>query len=275
VVSRGGAANIGFGSYNVGMIFLVLVILLLPALGEAQELTRAQKEELLLEGNMSSERELSPGVMRVTLNDGIRQHAAIVESSRDTYRRNAAAYALDKALGLNMVPPTVIREFKGQPAGVNWWADDVAMNEQDRRKRETQPPDPDGWDKQMQSVRVFDELISNTYRNIGPEFFLTTLWDNLLITRDWKISLIDHKAAFRITRQLENPASLVRCDRGLLGRLRKLNREVLRQELGQYLSAEELDGLEARRELIVKHFDERIAERGEGVVLYDPPPRNF
>ena len=119
----------------------------------------------------------------------------------------------------------------------------------------------------MQAVRLFDELISNSYRSTRPEFLLTTLWDNLLITGDWKISLIDHKAAFRSTRQLDDPAGLVQVDRALFGKLRGLNIERLRA----YLTEEELDGLEARRGLLVRHFDERIASSGEAAVLYDLP----
>jgi hypothetical protein len=55
--------------------------------------------------------------------------------------------------------------------------------------------------------------------------------------------------------------------------LRELNQEVLQQKLGKYLTPEQLDGLEARWVLLVKHFDEQITSKGEGAVLYDLPPR--
>ena len=69
----------------------------------------------------------------------------------------------------------------------------------------------------MQAVRVFDELIANAYRDISPPLYLNAVWDNLLITRDWSIWLIDHTGAFGIRRQLRYPESLTRCDRTLLG----------------------------------------------------------
>ena len=180
---------------------------------------------------------------------------------------------LDKALELNLVSPSVERTVKGQPAAVVWWVDEVAMAEVVRRRKKIEPPDPDGWNKQMQAVRVVDELISNMYRDVSPVHYLDTMWDNLLITRDWRVWLIDHTHTFRISKQLENPQTLTQCDRTLLGKLRELTKEVLKQKLGKYLTPEQLDGLEARRELLVKHFDEQITSKGEGAVLYDLAPR--
>jgi hypothetical protein len=66
-----------------------------------------------------------------------------------------------------------------------------------------------------------------------------------------------------------DPESLIRCPRTVLARLRELNREQLQETLGKYLSMEQLDALEVRRKLLVRHFDDHIVSRGEGVVLYD------
>jgi len=183
-----------------------------------------------------------------------------------------AAYELDKALGLKLVPPSVTRQVRGRPASVTWWVDS-AMNELERRRKGIEAPDPESWDRQMQAVRVFDELISNAYRDVSPPLYLNTVWDNLLITRDWTIWITDHTGAFRSRKRLESPESLKRCDRALLRRLRELNREQLQRTLGQYLSSEQLDALEVRRELIVKHFDEQVASKGEAAVLYDLPAK--
>ena len=125
----------------------------------------------------------------------------------------------------------------------------------------------------MQAARLFDELIANTYRDIRPEFFTTSLWDNLLITRDWRIWLIDHKASFLTTGVLGHPESLTQCDGAVLGKLRTLNRKTFTQKLGKFLSAAQLDGLEARRLLLVELFDRQIAVKGEDAVLYDLPRR--
>ena len=216
---------------------------------------------------------------RAVLDDGARRHDASVVTedgsgpTRRNYRFNVAAYELDKLLGLNLVPPTVERLVNGRPASVTWWLDDFALNELDRRRKGIDPPDQDRWDRQVQAVRVFDELISNTYRDTAPPLYLNTVWDNLLITTDWTIWITDHTVAFRNRPVLQDPDTLVRCPRSLLGRLRELTRPRLQQTLERYVSSQQLDALEVRRALLVKHFDDRIESHGEGIVLYDLPPR--
>ena len=98
-------------------------------------------------------------------------------------------------------------------------------------------------------------------------------WIELLITRGWRIWLIDHTETFRVRKQLAHLQSLTRCDRSLLAKLRELNKEVFQQKLARYLSPEQLDTLEARRALLVNHFEEQISSKGEGAVLYDLPTR--
>jgi len=215
---------------------------------------------------------------RATLDDGTRRHDASVVTddgsgpTRRNYRFNVAAYELDKLTGLNLVLPSVERSVSGRPASVIWWIDDFAMNELDRRRKAIEPPDPNRWSRQVQAVRVFDELISNTYRDPAPPLYLNTVWDNLLITTDWRIWLTDHTGAFRTRQDLQDPDGLVRCPRAMLGRLRILNKALLYQALERYLSARQLDALEVRRVLLVRHFDHQIERRGEADVLYDLPP---
>lgn len=216
---------------------------------------------------------------RVSLDDGVRKHDALVETAdgsdptRRSYRLNLAAYELDKLLGVNLVVPSVARTVSGRPASLTWWMDDFAMNELDRRRRSIDPPDSESWNTQMQAVRVFDELISNTYRDTAPALYLNSVWDNLLIMKSWTIWLTDHTGSFRTRQRLEDEGSLARIDRAVWARLTKLNREQLQKGLGQYLSSDQLDALEVRRGLLVRHFEEQIASRGEGAVLFDLPKR--
>ncbi len=277
------------------MIFLSsLIILLLPLAAQAQPaaasaLTRAEQEEFLLKASIVSERPRNKYQSRITLDDGKRKHDANVETEDGTtatqrnYRFNVSAYELDKVLELNFLPPSIERAVNGRQASVTWWVDNVAMAEVDRRKKKIEPPDPQSWHQQMQAVRLFDELTANPYRNVGPKHPSPAgrdegpppdyEWGELLITRDWKLWLIDHTATFRTRKRLEHPQSLTQCDRALLRKLRQLNKEAFKQKLGKYLSSEQLDALEIRRQLLVKHFDELIATKGESAVLYDLPPR--
>jgi hypothetical protein len=176
-------------------------------------------------------------------------------------------------LSLKLVPPSVERQVSGRPASIIWWLDNVAMSEVDRRRKGIDPPNLESWRRQVQAVRVFDELISNTYRDTAPPLYLNSVWDNLLITTDWTIWITDHTGAFRTRQDLQDPASLIRCPRTVLGRLRQLNRQQLQQTLHRYLSPQQLDALDIRRALLVKHFDHLIDSKGEAAVLYDLPPR--
>ena len=268
------------------LVAVVIAVLSTPAYGRLQPaaasslVSRDEREAFLKTANFANDPPTDGRPSwRTVLDDGTRRHDASVVAAdgsgptRQNYRFNVAAYELDKLLGLNLVPPTVERSVNGRSASVTWWLDDFAMNELDRRRKRIDPPDPDRWDQQVQAVRVFDELISNTYRDTAPPLYLNSVWDNLLITTDWTIWITDHSGAFRTRQALQDPDSLVRCPRSVLGRLRDLNRPRLHQMLERYLSSQQLDALEIRRALLVKHFDDLIESRSERVVLYDLPPR--
>ncbi|MCW5981009.1 MAG: hypothetical protein KIT09_23205 [Bryobacteraceae bacterium] len=242
-------------------------------------LTDREKEEFLKRARIIASRALSQGItgsLRVTMTDGKITHDAHVQTIdefratftsalgselnfRDTYRGNIAGYRLGRLLLLDMIPPSVERKVGGKSAAVTWWIDDVLMTEKDRVQKKLDPPDRDRWNRQMHIVRLFDQLIYNTDRNLG----------NLVITQDWNVWMIDHTRAFRIQTTLRDPNNLQRCDRLLLEQLRKLDRESLTKALYPMLMKAEIGGILARRDLIVKHFEERIAAEGEDAVLYD------
>jgi len=269
-------------------LLILFLILVLPAAAQAQQQPRtpssletsAEREVFLLKANIVTEAPADGrSSWRVSLDDGNRKHDAGVETAdgsdptRRDYRFNVAAYELNKVLGLNLVVPSVERLMSGRPASLTWWLDNFAMNEMDRRRKRIDPPDLQSWNRQVQAVRVFDELISNTYRDTSPALYLNSVWDNLLITSEWTIWITDHTGAFRTRKQLADPESLTRCPRTVLGRLRALNREPLRRTLRKYLSSQQIDALDVRRALLLRHFDDQIASKGEAAVLYDLPPR--
>ena len=241
-----------------------------------------EKEQFLKDAKVVESKELSVGVtnsrkgVMVRESDGLRHdiHIQTVNISkaefegtrgkeinfRDKYQFNIAAYELDKLLGLNMTPPSIEKKVGGSSAAITWWIYDVLMTELERTKqKKVDPPDPDSWNKQMYIVRVFDQLIYNTDRNLG----------NLVITKDWKIWMIDHTRGFRIMRTILAPVNLVKCDRKLLARLRELSKDEVKQKMKGWLTGMEIDGLMARRDLIVKFFDEQVKKKGEAAVLYD------
>jgi hypothetical protein len=228
-------------------------------------MSRGEMEQFLQHARVVRKQDTSKGVTgtrRVTLSNGTLTHDASVQTIdesrtvfqatngrtefnfRDTWRFNVAAYLLDKLLDIDMIPATVARPFDGKDASFTWWVDDVLMDEGARLKRNVAPPDSRLWNEQMWIVRVFDQLIYNTDRNLG----------NLLITKDWHIWMIDHTRAFRVQRELKSPGNLTNCDRELLGKLQTLNAGLLKKAMGDYLGPGEISGLLARRDAVVTLF---------------------
>jgi len=236
-----------------------------PALAQAAPLTRAQKEEFLLKAKIVKTQSAPKGVtntVRATLDDGSLTHQASIQvideyktkfetptgteiNFKDTWKFNLAAYKLDQLLGLNMIPVTVERRYKGAPGSFTWWVDDILMDEVDRTKKKIEAPDTDNWNAQMHCVRVFDQLIFNVDRNL----------QNLLIDKNWQIWMIDHSRAFRMLTSLRESKNLEKCDTALLERLKGLTAETLKKELGGYLTAPEIKGVLTRRDRIVKTFE--------------------
>lgn len=254
-----------------------------PAADQASPMSRSQQEGFLLNAKIERRRPAGKGVTgseRGTLSDGTFEHDAHIQAIneektsftstrgtelnfKDSYKFNIVAYRLDQILGLNMTPVSVERRVAGKSSAVTWWVDNVLMDEEARRKNGVSPPDNDAWNHQMYAVRVFDQLIYNTDRNLG----------NLLIDKSWQIWMIDHTRAFRIKTTLENPKNLVMCDRKLLENLRKLDEDTLMEKLRPLLNKTEVKAILARRDLIVKFFDNAVKEKGAGAVLYDLPQR--
>lgn len=241
--------------------------------------SRAEKEQFLLTAKIERRKDAGKGITgssRATLSNERGTHDAHIQTIdeakakfetpmgtefnfKDTWKFNLAAYILDRLLDINMIPVTVERKVEGRSASVTWWIDDVLMDELQRRNKKVEPPNPETWNRQMYIVRVFDQLIANTDRNLG----------NVVITKNWDIWMIDHTRAFRLTTQLPEPKNLVKCDRYLLANLRKLDKAILKEKAGKYLNGMEIDGVLARRDAIVKLFENKIAAEGESAVLYD------
>ena len=271
-------------SLKVALVVLSTLALSTPVLhaqiapASAPSLTPAQMEKFLLSARIQNMRTAGEGVTgsrRATLTDGQLTHdvhVQVIDESKpifdagtvreigfkDTYRYNIAGYRVAVLLGLDNVPMSVERVVDGKSAAVTWWVDDVLMDEGDRLKNQVSDPDPQRQQRNIHLMRVFDALIYNTDRNQG----------NMLWSKDWKMWLIDHTRAFRLQRELRNQAQLDRVDRELLQAMRGLTVDSVSKAAGRSLNRDEVQSLIARRDLLVKFFDSRIAERGEAAVLY-------
>lgn len=178
---------------------------------------------------------------------------------RDSYIFEAAAYEIDRMLGIGRIPPTVIRHVKGQPGTVQIWMEGVTPEDIMLAEDRLDPPDTTYWWQQKTIMWVFDALIANTDRNQG----------NLLIEEDWDLWFIDHTRAFRETSVLIDIEELNTCERRLLEAIRGLDKKTIQTLMEPYLTSKEISKLLLRRDKLIKHFEKRIKKRGEDKVLYD------
>jgi hypothetical protein len=238
-----------------------------------------EMERFLLTAPIKNRARAKKGVtdtIRATLSDGTLTHDAQIQTVdieralfqagkaseagfKDTYRFNIGGYRLARLLGMNNVPMSVKRRVDTKDAAVTWWIDDVQFDEEGRLKQaQRQGPDPERTAKQNATRLVFDELIQNRDRNQG----------NLIWTKDWTLWLIDHTRAFRMGKELMKPEQLTRCDRALLDAMRRLTFEEMSKAMGDVMRKDEMEAVMFRRDLLVKHFEARIARIGEPLVLF-------
>jgi hypothetical protein len=186
-----------------------------------------------------------------------------------------AAYRLDNLLGLDMIPVTVEREFKGKRGALSLWATvEISLLKIEEQKIEI----PVGVRRQIDDkkyvTRAFDCLIANEDRT----------QQNVLYTKDWRTILIDHSRAFRSSKgfterlmfgknglKKHTDGSLIlfrRLPRPFVEKVKTLSYGNIKEAVGPYLTAEEIDAILKRKLLLLAEVDEMIKESGEDKVLY-------
>jgi hypothetical protein len=266
-------------------VLLAMVLVLAPRLAAPQTvaLTPEQMAVFLAKAAIVKEKATSDGVtrpVRATLSDGVLTHDAQVQTVdqakavfdagkasevdfKDSYRYNIAGYRLAQLVGLENVPMSVPRRYKGKDAAVTWWIDDVMFDESGRQKLPNKlGPDEERTQKQIHVMRVWDELIQNKDRNAG----------NILWTKDWTLWLIDHTRAFRSGESLLKPNDLVRVERTMFDKMKQLTEPALSETMKGILTRTEIRAMLKRRDAIVRHFEKLIAERSDVAVFFTLSP---
>jgi len=189
----------------------------------------------------------------------------------DSWKYEIAAYEMDKLLGLNMIPPTVEIRFQENRGSCQLWEDTEMSLLQ---KNEKKIPTPGGlktvnWNKATYLQRAFDNLIANEDRHAN----------NILITKDWRMLLIDHSRSFRssgkFTKDLiytekhrEGPKLMSLLPRAFVEKIKGLTFEQIKGVVGEYLTDAEINAVLTRKELVLKEIDRLIKLNGENNVLY-------
>jgi hypothetical protein len=167
----------------------------------------------------------------------------LVDEGDRRYEHEVAAYRLDRLLNHGMVPPTGQREVGGMPGSIQLWMENV-INEEDRVSEDIQLSDPVENQHQRDHAAVFDLLVFNVDRH-GSNMFISTV--------DEKVWLIDHERAFKpeipSRYYLEDARS--KLDEDLRELLVELDVELVREELSEFLTGEQIDALLERRDLLL------------------------
>jgi hypothetical protein len=191
------------------------------------------------------------------------------------WEHEIAAYGLDKLLGLNMIPVTVEREFKGKPGALSLWATvELSLLKIEEQKIEIPGAVRKQIDDRKYVTRAFDCLIANEDRT----------QQNVLYTKDWRTILIDHSRAFRSSKEFTErlmfgknglkkhaDGSLIlfrRLPRSFVDKVKTLSYGNIKEAVGPYLTAEEINAILKRTPLLLAEVDEMIKESGEDKVLY-------
>jgi hypothetical protein len=182
----------------------------------------------------------------------------------ESYKSEVAAYKLDRMLDLNMVPPTVERRYENQPASAQLWVDNVLMLSETKKKG-LKDPNPARWNQNLHRAMVFDNLVGNIDPNEG-----NWLFDGL-----WNFFKIDCTRCFTDTMKMPHDVkkAIRRIDRPFFDRVKALDRDAVRKEIGDLLTENNaLPALFRRRDSIVKDFEDLAKQLGEAQVFEAPGP---
>jgi hypothetical protein len=223
--------------------------------------------ELLETAEVVAVEDVGMGVMKprkVTLKKGSNTfHAAYKPIKRgrhkgfwESYEAEVAAYEIDRLLGLDMVPPTVVRRVQSDKGSLQLWAEECHLY----RDVQGETPQTQEWSHQLSRMKMLDVLINNTDRNA----------QNFLVDPHFHIILIDHSRAFGTgNKMLKDPKKLpVQFDRMLVEKLKALNREELEARLDKLLMGGQIKNVLKRRDVLLAHLEKLIKERGEARVLF-------
>ena len=260
-------------SRRIYSLALALLVVGMPAGAETESsktwLGRHQEIEKLLEtAEIIDVEDVGTGVTKpkkVTLRNGDSTfYAAFKPIKRgrqkgywESYQAEVAAYRLDKLLGLDMVPPTVVRRIDKKQGSLQFWVDDCQLYSE----VEGETPRSPAWSQQLSTMKMFDVLIANEDRNA----------QNFLVDPKFVVVLIDHSRAFITSNaMLKSKDKLpIQFDRDLVAKLKALDRETLDTHLDGLLMGGQVKAVLKRRDGLLKYLDELIQKKGEGQVLFE------
>jgi hypothetical protein len=265
-------------------IFLFLSLsILAPAQFTSEDIAKREEiEEFLKSAEITRAEEVGEGVTapwRVYLKKGEEELSAcwknpegVQKGHLEGWQYEIAAYRLDKLLGLNMIPPTVEREFEGQKGSFQLWVL-TEFSLLDVMEQGIPLPDknPEAtvFNRGKYLTRAFDSLIANEDRT----------QQNIRYTKDWRTILIDHSRSFRSKKKYRKKLlygkngskekQLFRqLPRTFVEKVKALDFDKIKKAAGPYLTDDEISAVLDRKKLLLAEIKEMIEEMGQDNVLY-------
>jgi hypothetical protein len=269
--------SLGLGLAVIG--FAVLV----SAQFTPEDLAERQKwEDFLLTAEITASRQMtgreavtSPWVLTLKKDEVTRQALWKNPEGRmagyiEGWKWEIAAYLLDKYLELNMVPPTIERRYHENRGSLQLWIDDcITLRDKEEKKIKIPSIKIFYWNRATYLQRFWDNLIANEDRH----------QNQILITKDWRMILIDHSRSFRSSgkfaksliyteKHKEGPKLMSELPRAIVEKAKALTFDSIKGVVGEYLQDDEINAVLVRRDLILAEVDKLIQKNGEEKVLY-------
>ena len=273
-------------------VFLTIALFILASQGyvvngqftPAEIAQRQEIEEFLKTAEIVSSADIPEGVtkpIRLFLKKGDVERSGAWKNPTgrqqghlEGWQYEIAAYEMDKLLELNLIPPTVERKFKGRRGSLQFWVESQYSELIISEQRIGIPRSKFNNKENMKYLaRAFDCLIGNDDRT----------QQNVLITKDWRVILIDHSRSFRSSKKYTKklmfgkkglkkaggrPILFRRLPRAFVEKVKALNYEDIKNAVGPYLTEKEIKAILIRKELLLKEIEEMVKEQGEDKVLY-------
>ncbi len=263
-----------------GVLILAVTSILFPQFLPEEIASRPEYEEFLKSAEIVKSEPIGEGVtkpFKLYLEKGDRVECGcwknpegIQKGFLEGWNYEIAAYQMDKLLEVHMIPPTVEKEYKGRKGSLQLWVETEfslldTMEEGIKVPEERLPH----INRMKYIARTFDSLIANEDRT----------QQNILITKDWRMILIDHSRAFRSTPEFTEQLMFGRegirgvkmirtLPRKLVERIESLNENSIRGAVGPYLSEDEIQAILKRKVLLLDEIKAMVKMYGEERFFY-------
>lgn len=266
----------------IPFVFLLSIIAAHAQFTDEEIVEREKIEDLLKTADIVKVQEIGEGVTKPwkfflkkgddEISGCWKNPQGVQKGHLEGWQYEIAAYRMDKLLGLNMIPPTVEKEFEGKIGSLQLWIEtDFSLLDIMNQGIPFPDKNPEAtiFNRGKYLVRAFDSLIANDDRT----------QQNVRYTKDWRVILIDHSQAFRSKKKYQkrllygkNGSKEKKLFRQLpqsfVDKVRALEYDNIKNAVGPYLTEDEINAVLARKKLLLAEIEEMIKEMGQDKVLY-------